>query len=756
LPPAMIEPQDEIASWRTKVATSSSSGFEGDAPIEVLDAEDVLGIGLGSDILVVDDDATNLTAYEAALAPLGRALVLVQSGVAALARLLEQDFALLLLDVSMPDMTGLETARRIRQRPRNRGLPIIFITGMTSSVDVVLEAYEAGAFDFIVKPILPEVLRAKARVYLQLQERTQALRRHAAQLRAAHKLLEEADEKLRDRDAAAATARRLQKLQEATAALAQASTPAEVAAVAVRLGAEAVDASAACLWGVRADGALTLEGSQGVPEPYLDGWRVIAPDSALLMTRVLHSRQPIWIENEADFVREAPEIYDRARAAGRVLGLSVLPLVAGERAIGVLAFSFGADHAFPDEDRRFLAAIARTCEQALDRSRLYVAEAVARRTAEDANRRKDEFLAMLGHELRNPLWAAVTALESIKLSGKAAAGSAGNDLGPELAIVGRQVDRLTHIVGDLLDVARITRGKITLRREAVQLAGAVADALAGARPLIERRAHEVAVDIADQLLVDADRHRVRQVLENLLFNAAEYTAEHGRIEIAAQADGGFAQIIVRDNGRGIPASLLSSLFELFVQGEQPLDRSQGGLGVGLTIARRLVELHGGTIDAHSGGPGTGATFTVRWPLASERTPTGELRPLPRPSATIPRRILIVDDNIDAAELLAALLETLGHAVALAHDGAAALAIAPGFAPDVALLDIGLPLMDGYELAQRLRQLEGCRQTLLVAVTGYGQADDRQRSRDAGFAHHLVKPVELATLTALLDTVRDGE
>ena len=749
----MLEPQDESASWRTKIVTSSSSGLEGDAPIEVLDADDVLGIGLGSDILVVDDDAGNLAAYEAALAPLGRSLVLVQSGVAALAKLLEQDFALLLLDVSMPDMTGLETARRIRQRPRNRGLPIIFITGMESSADIVLEAYDAGAFDFIVKPVLPEVLRAKTRVYLQLQERTQALRRHAAQLRAAHKLLDEADEKLREREAAAATARRLQKLQDATAALAQASTPAEVAAVAVRLGAEAVEASAGCLWGVRPDGGLVVEGSQGVPDAYLDAWRVIPPDSTLSLARVLRERQPLWVENEADFQREAPDLYDRARAASRVAGFAVLPLVAGERAIGALSFSFGGDHAFPDEERRFLTAIARTCEQALDRSRLYVAEAIARRAAEEANRRKDEFLAMLGHELRNPLWAVVTALESIK-AGKAAGAPAGD--GPELAIVERQVERLTHIVGDLLDVARITRGKITLRREAVQLAGAVGDALAGARPLIERRAHHVTIRIADELLVDADRHRIRQVFENLLFNAAEYTAERGRIEITAEPDGKFARITVRDDGRGIPALLLPSLFELFVQGEQPLDRSQGGLGVGLTIARRLVELHGGTIDAHSDGPGTGATFTVRWPLASERTPTAELRPLPRPTAGVARRILIVDDNIDAAELLAALLQTLGHDVALAHDGAAALDIAPGFAPDVALLDIGLPNMDGYELARRLRQFEACRRTLLVAVTGYGQADDRQRSRDAGFAHHLVKPVELATLTALLATVRDDE
>src|SRR6185295_16377254 len=249
--------------------TPASQGGDGPA-IEVLSPEDVLEIGLGSDILIADDHASNLVAYEAALAPLGRKLVLAHSGVEALAKLLDQDFALVVLDVSMPGMNGLETARMIRGRARSKTTPIIFITGMSSPGDVMLEAYEVGAFDFVIKPIPPEVLRAKARVYLALQERTKELLQHARRLREANKLI-------RETATIAATARRLEKLQEATQALSEARTPAEVAAVAVRLGAEAVEASAAVMWSTRVDGSLVVEASHQVPDGYLDNFRVIPP-----------------------------------------------------------------------------------------------------------------------------------------------------------------------------------------------------------------------------------------------------------------------------------------------------------------------------------------------------------------------------------------------------------------------------------------------------------------------------------------------
>jgi signal transduction histidine kinase/DNA-binding response OmpR family regulator len=706
--------------------------------IGVVDADDLLGVGTGTDILVVDDDAATLAAYEAALEPLGRRMVLAPSGMHALARLLEQDFALLLLDVSMPDMSGIETARRIRERPRNRGLPIIFITGIESSPPVMLEAYDAGAIDFVIKPILPEVLRAKVRVYLQLQERTQALARESAQLREAHRLLSAADEKLRERDAATRAAHRLQKLQDATAALAQANTPAEVAAAAVRLGADAVNASAACMWIAQPDGSLTVEACQGVPEQVLDPWRVIPDGAETPATRVLRSRRPLWIENETDFAREAPAVYEEARRVNRVAALAVLPLIRGDRGIGVLSFGFAGEHAFAPEERAFLIGLAQTCQQVLDRSRDHVAEGMARRSAEEANRRKDEFLAMLSHELRNPLWAMVNALELIK---------ARMPIGRELTILERQIDHLTHIVDDLLDLSRITRGKIQLQREAVELVAVIAAAVETARPAIEHRGHTLTVRVPDDLRVDADRHRLQQVVDNLLANAVKYTTDRGRIEISAEPEDALVRIVVRDNGRGITEALLPDVFQPFVQGEQALDRSDGGLGIGLTLVETLVDLHGGTIEAHSDGPGTGATFTVRWPGAT----AGAAAPAPRLIAASAhrQRILIVDDNADAADMLAALLRMAGHEVSVANHGATALELARDFAPQVALLDLGLPEIDGFELAHRLRGLDICRDTVLIAVTGYGQPGDRRRSKAAGFAHHLVKPVALATLEALL-------
>jgi signal transduction histidine kinase/PleD family two-component response regulator len=710
------------------------------AGIEVLSPEDVLGIGLGEDILIVDDHTTNLVAYEAALAPLGRRLVLVESGVEALAKLLDQDFALVLLDVSMPGMNGLETARMIRGRPRSKTTPIIFITGMSAPADVILEAYEVGAFDFVIKPIPPEVLRAKARVYLLLQERTKEMLHHAKRLREANRLL-------RESESIAATARRLEKLQEATQALSEARTAAEVAAVAVRLGAEAVEASAAVMWSARLDGSFVVQASHQVPDGYLDNFRVIPADAPHPITRVAQRREAIWVENAADYAREAPSTIEQARAAGRVWAFVTLPLVGNHRTTAVLTFSYASDHTFTDEERRFLAALVHACEQALERGQLFIAEAEARRSAEELSRRKDEFLAMLSHELRNPLAAMIAALDLIKMRGQT--------LGRELGVLDRQSRHLVEIVDDLVDVSRITRGMISLRRDAVPLEEAVAHAMDMARPLIDQRAHDVSLHIPQNVHLDADRGRLGQVLANLLVNAAKYTPAKGRIEVTADLDGSFVQIVVRDNGRGIPPALLPILFDVFVQGERSPARSEGGLGIGLALVRTLAELHGGTVEAHSDGPGTGSTFTLRWPKAPDKTPTqAPARTAPQTGRSL--RVLVVDDNVDAAELLAALLTSTGYELAVANDAKLALTMAADFRPDVALLDIGLPVIDGYMLAEQLRLVPGCANTLLVAVTGYGQPEDRERSRRAGFAHHLVKPVPIDALQSLLQAAADEQ
>lgn len=710
-------------------------------PIHVLEPEDVLGIGLGADILLVDDDGTNLVGYEAALAPLGRTCVPARSGMEALAKLLEQDFALILLDVSMPGMSGLETARLLRQRPRCKGTPIIFITGMASSNDVVLEAYEAGAFDFVVKPVLPEILRAKASVYLQLQERTEQLLRQATSLRDAHRRLEDAEHNDRARLASAATARRLEKLQEATAALAEARTPSDVAAAAVRLGAEALGASAAIMWFAQSDGSLVVGASHAIPADYLEPWRTIPAGAPLPAMRVLVDQRPRWVQDEVDFAREVPEAIDQARAANRVWAFAALPLVSDGKGIAVLIYSYEGQHRFSDAERSFIGALVRTCEQALDRSRLCVAEAEARQAAQSLNQRKDEFLAMLGHELRNPLSVMMSALDLTK--------ARDGTLTREMSILARQVAHLTHVVGDLVVVSRITQGKITLQRETVDLAAAVADVIEASRSLIDLREHDVQVKIPDGLVVDADRHRLDQVLANLVTNAVTYTQDKGRIELSADVDGPEIRLWVRDNGRGIPASLLPSVFDLFVQGERAPARQEGGLGIGLTLVRTIVSLHGGTVEAHSDGPGTGSTFLVRWPRASSRTRTAKISALIRPEATTPLRVLIVDDNVDAAELLAEIVSSVGHQVAVAHDATLAIEIAKDFAPHAALLDLGLPVIDGYELARHLQELPSCADTQLIAITGYNQPEDRERSKRAGFAHHIAKPVDAATLGSLL-------
>lgn len=707
---------------------------------KVVDADDLFGIGPGTDILIVDDDVTNLVAYEAALSPLGRRLVPVRSGVSALGKLLDQDFALMLLDVSMPDMNGIETARRIRARPRNKSLPIIFITGASSSTEAILEAYDVGACDFVIKPILPEVLRAKVRVYLDLQDRTRETLRQAMQLREAQRRLDEADEMIREREAAAATAHKLEKLQEATASLSQAMTPAEVAAVTVRYGAEAVNAGSAVMWLLQPDGSLVVEGSHAVPEEYLAPWRVLQPGSPTPLWRVLQGRQ-LWVEDAGDYAREAPEAFERARAADRVWAFAALPLATAGRITGGVVFSYQGVHRYTDEEKRFLDALVRATEQALERARLYVAEAEARRVAELANQRKDEFLAMLSHELRNPLWTLLNGLRLLETRIPASR--------EHVAVLDRQVDHLKHMIEDLLDVSRIKHGKIQLRREPIALGRVIESALDLARPLIERHGHHVHVDVADHFVIDADRNRARQVVENLITNAAKYTPPGGRIEVHAEDDGELVRLSVRDNGRGIAPELLATLFDMFVQGERTIARSEGGLGIGLTLVRSVVELHGGSVEAQSAGVGQGSTFVVRWP----RGDRSKRRAASEPSVSRPAvdsvRVLVVDDNVESAEMLASLLQAFGHDVAVAHDGASAIDAAQSCPPDVALLDIGLPVMDGYEVAERLREIPTCANTVLIALTGYGQPDDVARAARAGFARHFVKPVEIAEITALL-------
>jgi signal transduction histidine kinase/CheY-like chemotaxis protein len=361
-----------------------------------------------------------------------------------------------------------------------------------------------------------------------------------------------------------------------------------------------------------------------------------------------------------------------------------------------------------------------------------------------ADRRKDEFLATLGHELRNPLAPILNSLEILKLSG------AFEDArtAPACAVMERQVHHLNRLVDDLLEVSRITRGIIEVKKEPLDLTAIVKAAVETSRPVLDNLRHDIRLDLAsEQICVAGDPVRLTQVFANLLNNAAKYTNHGGLITIASRRENGEALVSVKDNGIGIAAPVLSQVFDMFMQVDRSTRRSQGGLGIGLTLVKSLVAMHGGSVEAKSEGPGLGSEFIVRLPLLEEVAMPGEaqrrIQPLPS------RRILIVDDSRDGGESLAMLLRVLGAEVALAHSGRHALECVNTFSPDVVLLDIGMPGMDGYEVARRIRANPAHRHIQLIALTGWGQDEDRQRSAAAGFNHHLVKPADVDTLRQLL-------
>ncbi|MEO6447541.1 MAG: ATP-binding protein [Gemmatimonadaceae bacterium] len=381
---------------------------------------------------------------------------------------------------------------------------------------------------------------------------------------------------------------------------------------------------------------------------------------------------------------------------------------------------------------------------AVDQARADAEE--ARATAENATRAKDEFLAMLGHELRNPLSPIVTALQLMRLRGDA-------NLTREQLVIERQVDHLVRLVDDLLDVSRITQGKVDLKREVVELSQVVAKAVEIASPLLERRSHTLTANVPRKgMSVLGDSTRLSQVVANLLTNAAKYTETGGHISVDGERNEHELVVRVKDNGIGIAPDVLPGIFDLFVQAKRSSDRAEGGLGIGLALVRSLVQMHGGTVVATSDGLGLGSEFVLTLPaVAAEDTP----QPYPAFPDTAqrspdPRRVLVVDDNVDAVELLSEILREVGHEVEIAHDGPQALKLVEHFSPQVAIVDIGLPVMDGYELALKLRERLRGTPLRLIALTGYGQEEDRRRSREAGFAHHLVKPLDAQRL---LDVVQ---
>jgi signal transduction histidine kinase/DNA-binding response OmpR family regulator len=694
-----------------------------------------------ANILIVDDRPDKLVVFKTVLEELEQNIITAQSGDEALRWLLEHEAAVILLDVNMPGMDGLETAALIRARKKSAHIPIIFITAYADEIHTA-RGYSLGAVDYILAPVVPGILRSKVKVFVQLFHLTQQIRHQAnerialAQEQAARAIAEE-------------STRRANFVAEASKVMSSSLDVDAVLKGATQLTVPFL-ADMSLLTLLDDSGRMQRSELAWTSGSRLHTATVAIRDGSALARAVEQaiSSGNMALRNDMESIADSLVVTAAAQATETQVQeaellcrhLTVFPLKARGRTRGVLALGLGSVgrhferiHLAMAEDIALRAAIA------LDNCLLY-------RDIQAADERKNEFLAMLAHELRNPLAPILNSIEVMR-----AFPSNPQKLEWARNIVDRQLRQLVRLVDDLLDVSRITRGKIHLKMGRVDVRSVIAAAVETSLPLIELYEHEFSIfEPPAPIWVNADVARLSQIISNLLNNAAKFTEKGGRISLQVETQGDQVLFLVRDSGIGIPQDMLANIFELFTQAHQTLDRTQGGLGIGLTLVRQLVELHGGSVQAFSAGPGTGSEFLVRLPVAAQP------HEAPAPATTamrarkvVPRRILVVEDNINSAEMLAALLQIDGHDVQVAHEGPIAVETARTFRPAVVLLDIGLPKMDGFEVARQLRGYAETREATLIAVSGYGQAADRQRSKDAGFDHHLVKPVDRKTLTSLL-------
>ncbi|MDI3286853.1 ATP-binding protein [Polyangium sp. 15x6] len=650
-------------------------------------------------ILLVDDNA-DMRAYVGRILGEHWKVEAVADGAAALEAARASRPDLVLTDVMMPNLDGFGLLRALRDDAALCDVPVIMLSARAGEESRV-EGLQAGADDYLPKPFSARELVARVAVHLQLAE----LRMSAVRERAKMQAL----------------------FMQAPVAIASLRGPRYVFELA----------------NPRYEAMVGKEHLVG--RAYVEVFPELADHEIMdTIARV--------------YTTGTPYVTDEQR----------LDINRGSGHVEESYFSFNlcpVRGAFGEPDGLLCVAVDVTervrarkrLEEAMkERGELLVREQEARRQAESANRSKDEFLAMLGHELRNPLAPITTALHLMRMR-------AGDAAARERAVIERQVKHLAQLVDDLLDVSRITRGKVELKMERIEIAEVVAKAIEMASPLLEQRRHHLTVEVPSRgLVVDGDGTRLAQVMSNLLTNAAKYTESGGQIAVEAERWGRDVEIRVRDNGIGIDPDVLPTVFDFFVQDRQALDRAQGGLGLGLAIVRNLVTMHGGTVSARSEGKGRGSEFTVRLPgaagLAEVEATSARVRAPMKAGAGDGHRILVVDDNEDAAALLAESLGSLGHQTRVASDGPSALRVAEKFRPDIALLDIGLPVMDGYELAHRLRERPELTRLRLIAVTGYGQESDRSLSREAGFDAHLVKPVQFDRLARLFEELfgQEGE
>jgi len=562
------------------------------------------------------------------------------------------------------------------------------------------------------------------------------------------------DEQRRAHAIAAAQSQHLAKLQAVTTGLAGASTQREVAHVIVREGRALLAADQAVFAVATAQGTLRVLDTGNVPAHLVERYEELGDDSRMPIAIAFRTCEMFVAETEDQLCAQAPDVVDDDLRPVRARAAIAAPIPGDGGARGVIAFAFHHARTISEQEKQFMADLANLAALAMTRARLFESEATARETAEqalanarDADRRKDEFLAMLGHELRNPLAPIITAVELMKLRGGVADQRVQD-------IIERQVKHMSRLVDDLLDVSRITRGKIELHLQRVELGTIIAKAVEQTSALLEQKAQRLAIDVAPHLELVADPIRLAQVFANLLTNAAKYSPVGASVAIEGRRVGDRAVVTVRDEGIGISSELLPNIFQIFMQAPQAISRAQGGLGLGLALVDRLVHMHRGEVVARSDGPGQGSEFEISLPLAAEQRADGAGTATHVRPACEPASVLVVDDNQDLARMLADNLEAAGHTAHVAYDGPSALQAALAAPPDVVIVDIGLPVMDGYEVCRRLRE-QAKPPRRMIALTGYGQPHDRDRALAAGFDVHLVKPIETHVILAALDQLAVG-
>jgi PAS domain S-box-containing protein len=635
-------------------------------------------------ILLVDDQAARLVTYEAILAGLPVRTVRSSSGNEALQQLLKQDFAAILLDVNMPDMDGFEVARLIREHPRLERTPIIFVTGFEVSALDQLKGYEVGAIDYISVPIVPEILRSKVAVLVELHQRHR-------ELRELNRALKDARAELDSQYAGDMAHQRTQ--YEAILS----NTPDFAYVFDLHHRFTYANEGLLRMWGKTREEAIGKNCLDLGYEP----WHAAMHDREI--DEIVVTKKPI--RGEVPF---------SGTFGYRNYDYLMVPVL-------------GADGE--------VAAVAGITRDITERKQM-------EESLRESDRRKDEFIAMLAHELRNPV-------APIRNAGELLSRLATDERQVALAgVLKRQTEQLSRLLDDLLDVARVTQGRIELRREIVAIQACVQMAVEAVEPIIKERHQRLSVTRQGlSVFVNADKARLTQCIANLLTNAAKFTPANGDIRVNSRIEDGHAIIEVRDTGVGIVADLLPKLFDWFVQGQRSLDRSEGGLGIGLSVCKRLIEMHGGRVTGSSEGVGHGSSFAIHLPLAKQEEAAASRESKPRAS-NAKRRILVVDDNRDAADSLAALLEMDGHEVKAVYTAEMGLEEVDLRKPDLVLLDIGLPSISGYEVVQRIKAAYPL--ISVVALSGYGSTEDKQRAKAAGFDAHLVKPVDFDVLREQLN------